>query len=185
MSASALRAVVAALALGLGVACASAPGPAPAPGDPGVHALAGAIASLGDAVAEDEARRAAYSLFVRSGALRGDYRMVKPARFHNVLVNAGLRDRGLCCHFAEDLIQELLALDLRTLEVHWAVARHGSRLREHSSVLLVPRGASFDDGLVVDAWRNAGELYWTRPGDDRYPWELHPLDGDWARLHCR
>jgi hypothetical protein len=155
------------------------------PGDPRVGALAGEIEALGGPVAPGEARLAAHSLVVHSEQLRTDYRMVQPALFHNMLVNLGLRERGLCCHFAEDLIAGLVALELRTLDVHWVVARHGSRLREHSSVLLVPSGGAFEQGLVVDAWREAGKLFWAPVADDRYPWQLHPMSGSWARLHCR
>lgn len=180
------RTTAACLLLAVLGACAGPRGGVPAAsGDLRIRSLASAILALGSPVARDEAQRAAHSLVTRSEQLESDYRMVRPARLHNLLVNLGLRERGLCCHFAEDLIADLLALELRTLEVHWVVARHGSRLREHSSVLLVPSGGDFEQGLVVDAWRRAGELVWARATADRYPWELHPMSGHWAQLHCR
>ena len=172
------------VALALMGCAAPSPDPEAAEGRARVVALGTSISELGDVVDAEEARRAAHSLVGRSDALVAEYRLVRPSLFHNLLVNLGLRERGLCCHFAEDLIADLLALELRTLEVHWVVARHGSRFREHSSVLLVPIGGVFADGLVVDAWRRGGDLFWARVSEDRYPWVLHPMSGDWEDLHC-
>ena len=193
----AARLAAAGITLALLAACAISPGPPGPPGVPGVPGvsssradsrvgeLARAIADLGSSVESEEALRAAHSVVVRSDQLVSDYRIVRPPQLHNLLVNFGLRERGLCCHFAEDLIGGLLALELATLDVHWVVSRHGNRLREHSSVVLVPSGQDIEGGLVLDAWRHAGQLVWARVGDDRYPWQLHPMSGDWARLHCR
>lgn len=166
------------------VACTVPPPPAVTPESPQVVALSREIRALGPTVDGGEASRAARTLLRRTRELVGEYRLVRPAHAHNVLVNLGLRERGLCCHFAEDLIAGLRALELTSLDVHWVVARHGSRLREHSSVLLAPSGAPIGRGLVFDAWRHSGELLWTRIDDDRYPWELHPLSGRWEALHC-
>ena len=136
-SSAALRAAALLAIFAICAACAGPRGPV-RPEDPRIGALAGAIESLGSPVEHSEARLAAHSLVAHSAQLWSDYRMVKPAQLHNLFVNLGLRERGLCCHFAEDLIAGLVGLELQTLDVHWVVARHGSRLREHSSVLLVP-----------------------------------------------
>jgi hypothetical protein len=101
------------------------------------------------------------------------------------MFNVGLRERGLCCHWAEDLVARMLSLDLQSLEVHWVVASRGSLLREHSSVLLVPNGEPSDKGLVLDGWRDSGTLVWAVAAADRYAWTVHPLDGEWDALHCR
>lgn len=181
-----VRHLAAWLVIALLGACAGPRGGAPPLRDPHrISALASAIEDLGRPVARDEAYRAAHWLVTRAEQLRSDYRMIRPAQLHNLFVHLGLRERGLCCHFAEDLIAGLLDLELRTLDVHWVVARYGSRLREHSSVLLAPSGRDLEQGLVVDGWRRAGELVWARVPADRYPWELHPMSGEWALLHCR
>ena len=183
LRADAPLAIVAAL---LVAGCAATGGGAPdgLPG-PRASALGREIEGLGSGVAREEARRVARFVVDEAAGLVEQYRMLRPPQLHNLFVNLGLRDRGLCCHFAEDLIRGLVELDLATLDVHWVVARHGSRLREHSSVVLVPKGLDYERGLVVDAWRRPGELFWSPVADDRYPWKLHPMSGDWQRLHCR
>jgi hypothetical protein len=87
------------------------------------------------------------------------YRVVRPAIFHNVLVNLGVRQRGLCFQWADDLTVKLQSLGLQTLQLHRGVARLDTR-REHSSVVLTAPGQAFDEGVVLDAWRHSGRLFW-------------------------
>ncbi|MCX6922969.1 MAG: hypothetical protein NT154_07135 [Verrucomicrobia bacterium] len=106
----------------------------------------------------------AYSL-----ELAKQYRVVRPAIWHNMLVNVGLKQRGLCFQWADDLSAKLESLHLRTLKVRRGVARLETR-REHSSVVLTAPGQAFDQGIVLDAWRHSGNLYWCHIKDDKYPW---------------
>ena len=59
------------------------------------------------------------------------------------------------------------------------VARLETR-REHSSVVLTAPGQPFDEGIVLDAWRHSGRLYWGAVKTDKYPWiEVEVIaDGD-------
>jgi hypothetical protein len=100
----------------------------------------------------------------------------------NVLVNAGLKQRGLCFHWAEDLSARLEALNLRTLEVHRGVARLETR-REHSSVVLTARSQPFPEGIVLDAWRHSGRLYWNYVTADKYPWIRVEVIPEWEVEH--
>ena len=124
-----------------------------------------------------EARQVAETAITYSNQLADEYRLVRPAVLHNLLIRVGLKDRGLCYHWTEDLIKRLQALDLRTYQLHWGVAHRGSELREHNSVVITARGQAFEKGMVLDPWRNSGDLYWTMIKTDRYPWkELPPSE---------
>jgi hypothetical protein len=101
--------------------------------------------------------------------LAREYRVVHPAIFHNVLVNIGVRKRGLCFQWADDLSAKLESLHLRTLRLRRGVARLDTR-REHSSVVLTAPGQAFDRGIVLDAWRHSGRLFWSGVKEDKYPW---------------
>lgn len=159
-------------------------GPSPGGVVPAAEGLSQAIVALGPGVDPSEAERAASVVVRRSGELEAEYGRAGSPRLHNLFVNVGLRHRGLCCHFAEDLIEALRSLGLQTLDVHWVVSRHGDPLREHSSVVVAPSGRDWREGLVIDAWRSGGRVFWTGVTEDRYPWQRHPLSGDWDRLHC-
>jgi hypothetical protein len=116
--------------------------------------------------------------------LRARYQPLTPPHLGNLAFHLGLRERALCCHWVEDLLHALGALELRTFELHWGVAHFGSKLREHSAVVAVPLGTSFEQGLVLDAWRRSGRLYWTRADRDRYAWRPHPADAVRQRVAC-
>ena len=119
-----------------------------------------------------------------ANSLTRKYRVKPPARFHNILVNLGIRDRGLCCHWTQDLLGILNELQLEKYRLFWAVANHGS-LGEHNSVVVAATDQTFSSGIVLDAWRHAGELYWARVGSDKYEWYPHPGDDGTRIIVCR
>jgi hypothetical protein len=107
--------------------------------------------------------------------LSNEYRLVRPALLHNMLVKFGLRDRGLCYHWTTDLMTCLKELDLKSYRLHWGVAYRGSNLREHNSVVVTARDQDFEKGIILDPWRYSGDLYWALVKKDKYPWrELPP-----------
>jgi hypothetical protein len=133
---------------------------------------------------DDETLRLAQTILTTTEALARQYHVQPPALWHNFLVNVGMRDRGLCCHWTQDLLREIDALQLQKYHAVWAVSRHGS-WREHSSVVITATGQGFNNGLVLDAWRNAGNLYWTLVAEDIYVWQRHPGENGVARIRCR
>lgn len=131
------------------------------------------LASLSAGVSASEAHRLSVLAHRSAAELRRDYRAVGSPHFHNFLVNAGLKKRGLCHHWARDLGERLASLKLRTLVLHWGIARGGT-LREHNAVVVTARGQPFARGIVLDAWRHSGRLFWTAVAADRYPWKEDP-----------
>jgi hypothetical protein len=124
-----------------------------------------------------EAGQVAQTAISYSDQLAEEYQLVRPAVLHNLLIRVGLKDRGLCYHWTEDLLKQLISLNLRTYQLHWGVAHRGSELREHNSVVITAKGQAFEKGLVLDPWRNSGDLYWAMLKTDRYPWkELPPSE---------
>jgi hypothetical protein len=159
-----------ALLIGFGLmwlsGCASAPPQALSP-----SRLADSLAALGPQVAPAEASLAAEAAYSCSLQLAREYRVVPPAKLHNMLVNLGIRHRGLCFHWADDLFAKLQSLNLRTLQLRRGVANFGNR-SEHNSVVLTACGQPFDQGIVLDAWRYSGHLYW---GDVKKDPQFHWL----------
>jgi hypothetical protein len=135
-----------------------------------VEELTSELLTLGSNVSEDEATRLADVSVRHSEVLRRRWRMVKPIELHNMLVNLGLRPRGLCYQCAEAMYLRLRDLDLKTFDLHWGVAHKGDLWLEHSGVIVTQKGRPFSEGLVLDAWRHSGRLRWARVQDDRYPW---------------
>jgi len=144
--------------------------------DSKIVSLQGRLKGLGPATDPDEARRVAHAAVTDSYRLAEDYRLAGSARWHNLLIQVGLRERGLCFHWTEALMKRLQDLNLRTYRLHWGVAHKGSDLYEHNSVVITASNQPFEDGLVLDPWRNSGDLYWAAVREDDYPWVPLPPD---------
>ncbi|WP_171096806.1 hypothetical protein [Ruegeria sp. HKCCD7255] len=163
-----IRALLFAAALGVLAACASAP---PQTGDE-VQRLATQIQSLGPDIDPEEAQRAAQVTYSYTAQLVQDYQITDPPLIHNAKVNAGLRPRGLCWHWAEDIERRLAQENFQTLDLHRAIANADNRFRiDHSTAIISRRGAPMQDGVVLDPWRYGGVLFWAPlQNDTRYDW---------------
>ena len=135
-----------------------------------VASLRDALLGLSTAVSPRDAARTAARAHETAGNLKREYRVLGPPQFHNFLVNAGVRKRGLCHQWTRDLMAQLSALNPKTLDLHWGTARAGT-LREHNTVVVTAKRQPFADGIVLDPWRHSGRLFVGRVADDRYPWD--------------
>ena len=137
----------------------------PLPGTPDeVAELERAILSLGPEVDPAEAARAARMSYEHTYRLALEYRIVDPALIHNNKVNLGLKPRGLCKHYAEDMERMLRAQDFQTLDVHRAI---GALVGiDHSTAIISRAGDDMYDGIVLDPWRRGGRLTWIPTRED-------------------
>lgn len=160
------------------VACGIPPDGAPAPGAPAeVARLARAIEALGPEVDPEEAARAARIAYAHTYRLAEDYEIEDPPLVHNTKVNLGLKPRGLCWHWAEDMETRLAEERFETLDLHRAIANADNPFRiEHSTAIVSARGASMFDGIVLDPWRRGGVLFWEHTqADTDYGWRPRGL----------
>ena len=141
-----------------------------------ISALSNDLADLNRRENLLEARQVAETAIAHANDLAAEYDLVRPAVLHNVFVRMGIKDRGLCYHWAEDMMKRLQQLDLKTYQLHWGVAYRGSELREHNSVVITARGEPFESGMVLDPWRKSGDLFWALIQKDKYPWKELPPD---------
>ncbi len=149
-------------------ACAAAPPSS----DDDVHRLAAQIQSLGPDVDPAEAQRAANIAYSYTAQLAREYEITDPPLIHNAKVNKGLRPRGLCWHWAEDIEKRLNQENFKTLTMHRAIANADNPFRiDHSTAIISRKGETMYQGVVLDPWRYGGVLYWaTLPEDTRYDW---------------
>jgi outer membrane murein-binding lipoprotein Lpp len=138
-----------------------------------VNALAATILALSPTVNSQEATRAAQIAYAYSFKLADQYQITDPPLIHNAKVNAGLRPRGLCYHWAEDMERRLNAEDFTTLDMTRAIANSENRfLIEHSTAVITAKGAPMQTGVLLDPWRLGGTLFWSPvQTDTRYTWK--------------
>jgi hypothetical protein len=137
------------------------------------------LAMLSPTVRVDEAEKLALCAYKTSRRLAREYRVVFPPALNNILINTGGRKRGLCYQWTEDLLHELDALKLETLELHWGEA-FAKTFSENNGVVVTARGQPFRQGIVLDAWRYQGRLYWgpVRKDPEGYPWKENKAQFD-------
>jgi len=135
------------------------------------EALTQAFRVMGPGVSPEEAYRAARVTYAEVWRLAQEYEIEDPPLRHNSKVNFGLKPRGLCYHWADDLEKRLKQEQFQTLQLHRAVANWDNILLEHSTVILSARGQSLEEGIVLDPWRQGGTLFWAYTRNDlRYRW---------------
>jgi hypothetical protein len=143
----------------------------PPPGNEAdIAALTVAIQALGPEVDPEEAARAARISYEHTYTLAIDYQITDPALIHNIKVNMGLKPRGLCKHWAEDMEKRLLVEDFQTLTIHRGIGRLVGV--DHSTAIISRVGDDMYDGIVVDPWRKGGRLTWIHTDvDTAWGWE--------------
>jgi hypothetical protein len=146
-----------------------------------IEALQLAILSLDANVDHREARDAATIAIEYPLELARRYEITYPPLVHNIKVNLGVKPRGLCVDWTADLLNRLRQERFHSLDLHWGIANYQSAFRiEHSTVIISARDQPMQRGLVLDPWRNSGNLFWARTGEDPdYQWhpqaEIHAL----------
>src|SRR5215831_7917153 len=101
--------------------------------------LAGQLAALSPRADRNEARLLADCAYATVARLRREYRMFGTPIFNNFLVYHGLKKRGYCYQWTEDLLLALDTLKLETLELHWAEAHAGTYL-ENNCLVVTAKG---------------------------------------------
>jgi hypothetical protein len=127
------------------------------------------LAALSPRVDPSEAKLLAEYAYATVARLRQQYQMFATPIFNNFLVYHGLKKRGYCYQWTEDLLLALDTLKLKTLELHWGEAHAGTWM-ENNCVVVTAKGQPFNRGMILDCWRHFGHLRWNLiPSDeDRY-----------------
>jgi hypothetical protein len=135
--------------------------------------LAKALAGLSSDVDPAEAELLSQTAHSKSRSLAKEYRVVLNPEFTVFLVNIGKRKRGWCGHWAQDLGARLKELKLKTLVMHWGEA-YPNTSSENNALVVTARNQRFEDGMLLDAWRRAGRLFWCPVKQDHeYEVEQH------------
>jgi hypothetical protein len=135
--------------------------------------LAKALTGLAPDVDPAEAEALSHTAHTTARRLKKEYRVVLNPEFTVFLYNVGLRKRGWCGHWAQDIGAELKKLKTKTLVLHWGEA-YPNTSSENNALVVTARNQRFEDGILLDGWRRAGRLFWCPvKKDDEYEVEQH------------
>jgi hypothetical protein len=136
-----------------------------------VETLAEMIQALSSEINPQEAQNLAHQSIYYAMHLANEYDLVAPPSFQNYLVNQKQRDRGLCYHWAKDILAYLKKEEYPTLGIYEVVSNKGEYFFEHHAISITAKGRPFHEGILLDAWRNSGRLFFTRIKEDKeYRW---------------
>ncbi|GAA0396772.1 hypothetical protein GCM10009133_02330 [Cocleimonas flava] len=137
-----------------------------------IRILTETIMGLGPNIDPEEAGFVAREAVLYPRYLANQYRLIAPPNSHNVLVNTGRRDRGLCYHWARDMSEQIVkGRTYKTLTLNRAVANQG-RKYEHNVLTVAAKGKGIKDAYILDGWRNSGDLLVLQTREDpEYDWE--------------
>lgn len=132
-----------------------------------------AILSLNGALREpaqiSEANAIAKTVIETLYDISQKYGVVGSALVQNFLINRGIKEKGFCYHYVDDLRKALSKTAWKYFDIRWGTAWEGD-FRENNSLVITARGRPFDEGIAIDAWRAAGKPFWTPVRGDRFPW---------------
>ena len=136
-----------------------------------IQALTQMILKTSRHIDKNEAEDLAKSSVYYAQKLAKDYHLISPPLWQNTLVNVGLKKRGLCYEWANDLWVYLKAKDYKSLKLYYIGADIGSYF-EHNALSVSSKNLALKESIVLDAWRNSGNLYFIEIDKDRaYSWE--------------
>lgn len=117
-------------------------------------------------VSKNEASMIAKDVREFSQTLKKRYDLIPYPNFNNFLVNIGVKKRGLCWQLAFDLLAHLKTKKYN-VDYYIAGANINEYFWEHNVVVLTCKGCDFKDGILLDIWRNGGDLYYSTLHDDK------------------
>jgi len=121
-----------------------------------------------------EAELVSVTAHTTSRSLAREYRVVWCAGVQNILINTGRRQRGFCGHYTRDICERLKELKVKTLVLHWGAAFAGT-MDENNGLVVTAINQPFENGILMDGWRNGGRLFWCALKEDSaYDLRLHP-----------
>ena len=142
------------------------------------EALANQLTALSPRVNPEEAKLLGECGYATVSQLRRDYRMFGTPIFNNFLIYHGLRKRGYCYQWSEDLLIALDELRLTSMELHWGESNPGN-WRENNCIVVTAKGQPFNRGVMLECWRHLGHLYFGPIASD---WEPYVENSAYARF---
>ena len=136
-----------------------------------IQALTQMLLQTSTAIDKNEAKDLAKSSVLYAQKLAKKYNVVSPPLWQNTLVNIGIKERGLCYEWADDLWVYLMHKKYKSLVLYHVGAEVGSYF-EHNALSVSAKGLGVERSILLDAWRNSGKLYFIEiEKDKKYQWK--------------
>ncbi len=144
----------------------------PVPKEAHIQTLAQDLHHLDKQNTYAEALALSQDIFAQTSTLSKKFKLTSPPQYHNLLVNIGVKEKGLCYHWSDALYGHLNAKHYKGFAFHLLGANIGKYWTEHNVLVVVAKGQSWKEGIILDPWRDSGTLYFSKVKEDRkYDWK--------------
>lgn len=125
-------------------------------------------------ISSKEAKIISSEAITYSRKLSKHYGTTTTPLFHNFLVNVGIKERGLCHHWSDDLYLYLRKFNFKTIHMKSVGSYIGSYWQEHNALVVLPTNSNdIKKGILLDPWRDSGKLYFSPIAKDpEYSWKI-------------
>jgi len=137
-----------------------------------VNRLTTLFRTLDATITQEKALKLSQDIFWKTEDLRKEFNRTSDPLWHNFLVNAGLRNKGLCYHWSDALYTYLSTKDYTSFEFHLMGANIGEYWSEHNALMVAGKDDKVQEGIIIDPWRDSEKLYFSKVKDDTdYVWK--------------
>lgn len=131
------------------------------------------LRALDTKITHKEATQLSEAIFEETARLRKMFQRTTSPLWHNVLVNTGIREKGLCYHWSDALYLALKKKPYNYFDFHLLVADRGEYFFEHNVLVVSVKGGRAEEGIIIDPWRQRGSLYVSKVKEDVYYHWIH------------
>ncbi len=136
-----------------------------------INQLSKMLVDLNETIDLNEAQSLSRISVMYAQKLAHKYDVVSPPLWHNTLVNVGVKERGLCYEWSEDLLIKLFKKKYATLQFYTVGANIGGYF-EHNALAVSAKKGNYRKSILLDAWRGSGDLYFIKlEKDKKYQWK--------------
>jgi hypothetical protein len=137
-----------------------------------IHTLSELLIKNSPKIDKNEANDLSKNAIYYSMYLANEYEVTTTPLIHNTLIHLNIKKRGYCYDYANDLKKFLKKRAYKSFKIIKIVSSR-NKYFEHNSLAITRDDISFEDSIILDAWRDAGDLYFSKIKDDtKYNWEI-------------
>lgn len=127
-------------------------------------------AMLEQITTQKQAYELSNDIFYFAKNLKQTYHLTDFSNLNNFLINLGINRSGLCWELAFEMLIYLKPKNY-DIDYYIASANIGSYFHEHTVLVLTCKDCEFEKGVLIDVWRNGGEVYFQKVNqDEKYKW---------------
>lgn len=129
------------------------------------------LITLDNHIDKKQALKISYTILKVSKDIKNEFAPIKYPWINNILVNIGIKKKGLCWEWRDELYNRLDG-KIKPFDILKVVANKG-RLNEHNAIVLNHKSNNIQNAILVDLWRFSGTPYIVNTqDDDSYVWSI-------------